>query len=143
MGRALSPVHPDVIATLGLIKLLLSYFRATRKWVTPRRYLIGRPGRGYSVSPPSHLTDAPKMKKKKRRERESSFLLRASLDTQGEWIGVLVQVLYHCCFIEEYVRTCKLRSCLDDAQLPMRYTRCRAWELSCAELSVADSTRKR
>ena len=28
---------------------------ASRHWVTPRTCLIGRPARGYSVSPPSHL----------------------------------------------------------------------------------------
>ena len=35
-----------------ITKLLLSYLWASRKWVAPRTYLIGRSARGYSVSPP-------------------------------------------------------------------------------------------
>ena len=51
------PSHPDVVTTLGIIKLLLSYFWAPWKWVAPRTCLIGRPARGYSVSPYSRASD--------------------------------------------------------------------------------------
>ena len=57
MRRARAPAPSDVITTLGIIKLHLSYvFWGSRKWVAPRTSLIGRPARGSSVSPPSHLT---------------------------------------------------------------------------------------
>ena len=51
------PTSSDAITTLATIKLLLFYvFWDSIKWVIPRTSLIGRPARGYSVSPPCHLT---------------------------------------------------------------------------------------
>ena len=56
MRRARAPAQLDAITTLGITKLLLSYIWGSRKWAAPRTSLIGRPARGYSVSPPTHLT---------------------------------------------------------------------------------------
>ena len=40
----------DAIATMGIRKLLLFYFRGSRKRLAPWISVIGRPARGYSVS---------------------------------------------------------------------------------------------
>ena len=50
MRRAIAPAPSDIMSTLGIIKLLLSYVWAFRKWISPRISIIGRPARD-SVSP--------------------------------------------------------------------------------------------
>ena len=70
-----------------------------KKWVAPRTSLIGRPSRGYSVSPPCHLTNACRVIKDclvtfcRAREKTAVLHTRAALDNIRSHESTIVYVI--------------------------------------------------